>query len=219
MNFRGPHPSLIASGPHIPMDDSDDDGSLERKGAPSSTPAAPVDAEEKKKMMGRPRIEGERDPVSDRIKKPRPPPSERQLQILKEAREKRSAFVAERKKLLEQAREKAKKVGVTKAALEETKKEAETAKAEMEKLKAELELERAAKKVAAGEALPQPAAPSPKQEEPPRKPRNKKRPAAAPAVQPKKKATKKYDSSSSSDSDSDSDSDVVVSKPFQVYFY
>ena len=217
MNFRGPHPSLIASGPHIPMDDSDDDGSLERKGTSSSTPAAPVDAEEKKKM-GRPRIEGvERDPVSDRIKKPRPPPSEKQLQVLKEAREKRAAFVAERKRLADEAKEKAKKVGVTKSALEETKKEAEIAKAEMEKLKAELEQERA-KKVAE-EALPQPAAPSPKQEEPPRKPRYKKRPAAAPTAKPKKKATKKYDSSSSSDSDSESDSDVVVSKPFQVYFY
>ena len=132
-------PRILASG-HVPMDDSDDD-SLERKPRKESNVVPHVDSEEKKKM-GRPRIEGPdivRDPVSDRIKKPRPPPSEKQLAILKEAREKRSAFVAERKRLLEEAKEKSKKVGVTKSALEETKKEAELAKQEAEMLKRELE--------------------------------------------------------------------------------
>ena len=132
-------PRILASG-HVPMDDSDDD-SLERKPRKESNVVPHVDSEEKKKM-GRPRIEGPdivRDPVSDRIKKPRPPPSEKQLAILKEAREKRAAFVAERKKLLQEAKEKSKKVGVTRSALEETKKEAELAKQEAEKLKRELE--------------------------------------------------------------------------------
>lgn len=125
-------PRILASG-HVPMDDSDDE-SLERKPRKESNVVPPVDSEEKKKM-GRPRIEGPdivRDPVSDRIKKPRPPPSEKQLAILKEAREKRAAFVAERKKLLEEAKEKSKKVGVTKSALELAKQEAEMLKRELE---------------------------------------------------------------------------------------
>ena len=125
--------------------DSDDDDHFEKR----STTDTPAPEPPPAPIRGRPKIEGvPRDPVTNRIKKPRPPRTEKQIQALKAAREKRAIFVAERKRLMEEAKEASKKIGVTKTVLDSAKAEAEMAKAEAEKLKAELEQERK-KKVAA----------------------------------------------------------------------
>ncbi len=193
--------ALLPALPTPRGDDSDSDGGLEKKPAVANGTTAIVEEAlpAPKPVMGRPRIEGvERDPVSDRIKRPRPPPSEKQLEVLRAAREKRAEFVKERQRVAAEAKEKMKKIGVTKAALEEKDKEAKAAKEEAEKAKVEAEKLKAAleeeKKKAEEEKKKVVAVEEPR-----------KRTAAPPKKEaPKKKA--KYESSSSDDSTTDDDS-------------
>lgn len=192
--------ALLPALPTPRGDDSDSDGGLEKKPAvPNGTTAATAIVEEPPKpVMGRPRIEGvERDPVSDRIKRPRPPPSEKQLEVLRAAREKRAEFVKERQRVAAEAKEKMKKIGVTKAALEEKDKEAKAAKEEAEKAKVEAE-----KLKAALEEEKKKAEEEKKKVVPVEEPRKRTAPPKKEA--PKKKA--KYESSSSSDDSTDDDS-------------
>lgn len=206
--------------------DSDSDGGLEKKPVANGTTAAtaivePPPPAAPKPVIGRPRIEGvERDPVSGRVKRPRAPPSERQLEILRNAREKRKAFVEERRRIAEESREKLKKIGVTRSALEAKeeaarvyREEAEKAKAEAEKIRVELEEERKKKAEPAPVVVVEPA-PAPPVQKPAA---TKKRPAPAKKPEaPAKKKTTYYDSSSSDDSSSDEE--PVVQKTFRIMY-
>jgi chromosome segregation ATPase len=87
-------------------------------------------------------MEGPRDPVTGRLKKPRPPPSEKQLESLKKAQERKAVLVAERKRLMEEAKAAGAKLGVNKHTFGLMQKEMEERKSEIEKLKAELNEER-----------------------------------------------------------------------------
>ena len=206
-----------------PSSESEDDGGLEKKkggkvGVPPPAPApAPApgdqpdakpngdqpDARLAKPKMGRPVIQNVERDIHGRIKRPRPPPSEKQLENLRVAREKRREMVAERQRIAAEAKQQMAKVGVTKARLQALELEKEEAKKEAAALKEQLEQH---KKQSSAVEPPATTTSLPNGEKRPASPNKDTKPA--------KKSRKQPDSSSSSESETSESEDDYAGHPF-----